>query len=774
MSKLLFSTCLLFLCTTILSAQNIQIFGRIMDAQSKQPLEFANVVLTTADTTFVGGASSDKSGDFIVANVPAGDYRLVVSSIGYQTAETVLPGVTKALDLGSLELEENSVSLSEVTVKASNEKNKADRKIVFPSESQRKSSANGIDLLQQLQLPRLQVNNLYRTVSVPGGGEVQLRINGIIATNEEIIALLPDDIIRVEYHDNPGLRYGNAAVVLDYITRRKVSGGNVTVDFTNAVNSVWGEDQISAKLNNKKSEFSVSYRLATRDFYQMWRDNEELFTFADGSMLHRKETGHPGHLGMYWQNASLQYNYQPNDKAVFNATFRYHGNNQSHFDYNSDLYEVEHPEQMVRLTDKSTAITNRPSLDLYYQQSLPNKQLLVFNLVGTYIGSESGRLYQERRNDQLLSDITNNVDGKKYSVIGEAIYEKQFEAGSLSGGVKHTQAYADNTYTNGHSYLTEMEQSDTYAYLSFKGKFKQLEYMFGVGGTRSWFFQKGDGDGYQTYSFNPKLTLQYNFPSNAYLRLQGGVYNTAPSLSEISAVDQRIDSLQISRGNPELRPYTTYSLNLSGEVRKGIFTANFWSAYEYKPKAIMDEKFIEGNSFINTFDNQNKWQRLSAETTLKAQPFKDVLQLSVTGGVNHYLSDGNSYSHEYTNWFYRADMSAKYKKFMLAFQIQSNWNWFWGENIYGGENYHILQLKYNHKNISVGAGVFNPFADNYKTVNENWSKVASVKRAMYINESSRMIALSFTWNLNFGRSYQSAQKKLNNSDNDSGVITNGK
>ena len=135
MSKLLFSTCLLFLCTTILSAQNIQIFGRIMDAQSKQPLEFANVVLTTADTTFVGGASSDKSGDFIVANVPAGDYRLVVSSIGYQTAETVLPGVTKALDLGSLELEENSVSLSEVTVKASNEKNKADRKIVFPSES---------------------------------------------------------------------------------------------------------------------------------------------------------------------------------------------------------------------------------------------------------------------------------------------------------------------------------------------------------------------------------------------------------------------------------------------------------------------------------------------------------------------------------------------------------------------------------------------------------------------------------------------------------------
>lgn len=774
MSKLLFPVCLFFLSTMLLSAQDIQIIGRITDAQSKQPLEFVNVVLTTPDTTFVGGATSNSNGNFLVANVPVGDYRLVVSSIGYQTTETLLPGVDKAIDLGSLELEENAVSLDEVTVRASNEKNNADRKIVFPSERQRKASTNGIDILQQLMLPRLQINTLYRTLSVPGGGEVQLRINGIVATNEEIIALLPEDIIRIEYHDNPGLRYGNAAVVLDYITRRKITGGNVSADFSNAVNAVWGNDQISAKLNHKKSEFSLSYSLSTRDFYQMWRDNEELFTFADGSMLHRKESGYPGHLGMYWQNASMQYNYQPNDKAVFNATFRYYGNDQSHLDYKSDLYIVEHPEQMVKLTDKSTETTRRPSLDLYYQQTLPHKQLLVFNLVGTYIGSESGRLYQERRDNQLLADIQNNVDGKKYSLIGESIYEKQFESGSLSAGLKHTQAFADNTYTNGTRYVTEMKQSDTYAYLSFKGKLKKLEYTLGVGGTRSWFYQKGDGDGYQTYTFNPRLTLQYNFPSNAYLRLQGSINNTAPSLSELSAVDQRIDSLQISRGNPELRPFSSYRLNLSGEVRKGIFTGNFWSAYEYSPKAIMDEKIIEGNRFINTFANQNKWQRLAAETTLKAGPIKDILQMSVAGGVNHYLSDGNNYSHEYTNWFYRADMSVTYRKFMLAFQIQSNWNWFWGENVYGGENYHILQAKYNHKKFSVGVGVFNPFADNYKQVNENWSQYASVKRINYINESSRMVILQFSWNLSFGRSYQSTQKKLNNSDNDSGVISTGK
>lgn len=61
-------------------------------------------------------------------------------------------------------------------------------------------------------------------IGVLGGGELQLRINGAKAEVEEIKALQPSDIIRIEYHDNPGLRYGNAEVVLDYIVRRPETG----------------------------------------------------------------------------------------------------------------------------------------------------------------------------------------------------------------------------------------------------------------------------------------------------------------------------------------------------------------------------------------------------------------------------------------------------------------------------------------------------------------------------------------------------------------------
>lgn len=87
-----------------------------------------------------------------------------------------------------------------------------------------KASGNGMDLLQQM-LPRVQVDLLNNEIKATGNGVVQVRINGVKVEQDEIKALNPSDI-RIEYHDNPGLRYGNADIVLDYIVRRPDTGGS--------------------------------------------------------------------------------------------------------------------------------------------------------------------------------------------------------------------------------------------------------------------------------------------------------------------------------------------------------------------------------------------------------------------------------------------------------------------------------------------------------------------------------------------------------------------
>ena len=775
MKRILFAIMLLGCMIQGVFAQNLEIKGMVRNGRDKAPLEFANVVLQTADSVFITGTTTDGKGRFMLDKVKAGDYLLAVSSLGYETQYIALDGFNKSIDLKEILMEDAAVSLDGVTVSASNTSSRSDRKLIFPSDRQVKASTNGMDLLQQLMLPKITVNPMSNEIKVPGNGEVQLRINGVKVELDEIKALLPTDIIRIEFHDNPGLRYRNAEVVLDYIVRRPETGGNFSVDMSQGVNALWGEHRVSGKINHKKSEFGASYRIGPRDFYGMSRDNEEIFHLADGTVLHRKETGDPSHASMFMHNLNLNYSVQDPEKYLFNATFRYWNNHQPHWDYRGILSNQDNPDDYVDMVDLNSSDNQVPALDLYYQRNLKNDQTLVFNVVGTYNRTSSHRFYQESRGEELLTDINNRVSGKKYSLIGEAIYEKKLANGnSLSGGVWHTQSFSDNEYRNGHDYETHMDQSASSIYGEFKGKVRKLDYMLGVELARLYYKQEGTDDSDQFYTFNPRFTLQYALPGQSFIRLKGYVGNLSPSLGNLNAVEQVIDSLQLQRGNPRLESYMSYLLDLNYEYQKGIFYALVNGTYEYVPNAIMDEKYQEGNKIIQTWNNQKNWQRVVGFAMFRVGPIKDILQFSFTGGVNHYISNGNTYSHRYTNWYCNMQASFTWKKFMLMYQMNTNRNRFWGETLEGGENIQMFMAKYNFKNLSLGIGAFNPFSDNWKVQSENWNQYASSKKTSYIKESSRLFVVSVSYNFSFGRTYKAGQKRLNNSDSDSGVMSTGK
>lgn len=772
-----FMISILLLCCGVGSilAQRLEIKGRVCEAAQRDGLEFANVVLQTMDSAFVTGTTTNGKGEFVMGKLHSGNYLLVVTSLGYNPQYVTLESFSKSISLGEIVLEDAAVSLDNVVVSASNQRSQSDRKVVFPSDRQVKASTNGMNLLQQLMLPKVQVNPMTNEIKVPGGGEVQLRINGVKVESQDIKALLPADIIRIEYHDNPGLRYGNAEIVLDYIVRRPETGGNFHADVMQGLNAGWGNYELSGRVNHKKSELRGWYWFGPRNFYGLSRDNEEIFNWADGKTLHRIEEGIPQHAKMFQHNMNVNYSYQEPEKYLFSASFRYWRNNSPLWNYRGSLYNVENPDDRVAMTDLKDETGDRPAIDLYYQRDMKNDQTLVFNVVGTYNGSSSLRTYQESRGDNILTDIQNNVTGKKYSIIGEAIYEKKLTNGNrIGGGLRHNHAFSDNRYQNGHDYKTNMTQAETYVYGEFKGKVRHWDYTLGLGGSRYWFHQEGEGDAYQYYHVRPKLTLQYNLPGQSFIRLNASANNSSPSLSNLNAVEQLVDSLQIERGNPNLKPYMNYAVALTYEWQKGIFYTNVWGSYEYSPDAVMDEKRLEGNKVVQTWDNQRDWKRVAGRWMLRVGPIKDIFQVSFTGGVNHYISRGNTYSHRYTNWFCEGQASVTYKKFSLMYQLMTNWNWFFGETMSGGENIQILMLNYRIKDLSIGVGALNPFADDYKVQTENRSQYASYKRAMHIQESSRLFVFNISYNFSFGRSFKSGQKRVNNSDNDSGVMNTGK
>lgn len=72
---------LLLLCSMTAAAQNVgKISGRVLDADTREPLIGCNVVIEGTKL----GASTDIDGNYFILNIPAGRYDLVVSMLGYQ------------------------------------------------------------------------------------------------------------------------------------------------------------------------------------------------------------------------------------------------------------------------------------------------------------------------------------------------------------------------------------------------------------------------------------------------------------------------------------------------------------------------------------------------------------------------------------------------------------------------------------------------------------------------------------------------------------------
>lgn len=770
--KIIIIAAILMLFSVGMQSQQLQIRGEIQSSEDNRPVEFANIVLQTLDSVFILGTNSNEKGLFHLEKIKPGDYQLIVSYLGYETAYVSVLGVTKSIDLGKIQLQSSAVALKEVTIKASAIRNRSDRRIAFPTEQQKANSSNGINLLNSLMLPRLQVNPITNEVSLPDEGAIQFCINGIKVDASDVRALVPKDILKVEYHDNPGLRYGNVAAVLDYIVKREATGGTVHLDLSNSPLIAFGDDQASIRINHKKSEFGLQYVTRYRSVYNMKKDGTETYHFDDGTNIERIIKGLPAKMAETTHNISLNYSLVEPEKYYFNATLRYSRTSEDKH-AKSDMYVRDLSDRITAIKNGRTSSTHLPSLDFYYMHSLKNKQTLIANLVGTYIKSESDQFYYESENDKQLSDILSFVNGKKYSIIGEGIYEKIFATGRLSGGVKHQQAWTDNTYTGTVGGKTNMKQTETYLYMEFSGKIKKINYTGGVGLSRSWYRQEGE-DKFQYYTFRPKITLQYNFTDNMFLRAGGNTNNGSPSLSDLSAIEQFIDTLQIRRGNSTLRPYINYQTFINYECRKGLFTGDLNFYYRNSPDIIMEETLRENNKFIRTYTNQQGWQKISGDVSLKFGPIKNILIFSVTGGINRYISEGNNYLHTYTNWYYRASVMAMYKKFMAMFQIQSRYDNFVGETLQGGENVHMFMIRYNQGKFTAGAGIMMPFSSQYKRETENRNQYAPYLNYGYSNDFSRMLILTFSWNFDFGRKFKSGNKKLNNRDTDSGIMKGDK
>ena len=133
---------------------------------------------------------------------------------------------------------------------------------------------------------------------------------------------------------------------------------------------------------------------------------------------------------------------------------------------------------------------------------------------------------------------------------------------------------------------------------------------------------------------------------------------------------------------------------------------------------------------------------------------------------------GYDYTHCYTSWFCSAGITAYLGKFTLLVYADNGFRFLEGETkAYNGANT-ILQCSYNYGDWQFSFTWSNPFINSYKSTESEILNRNLYKHMLYYSrDSGNSLSLNISWRLSKGREHQSADKTINLSDTDNGIIT---
>lgn len=762
------------ICAVSMAANN-KVSGVIKDAADKSALVGVNVSLKQGDQQ-VSGTVTDAHGKFSL-EAETGEFVLECSYIGYEPIGMSL-AVSGNIHLGTIEMNEASTELGEVVVEGDAMIQKVDRQILLPNKEQLGASSDGMSLLQNLQIPRIVVNPADNTVKTLANQDVQLRINGIEASNSEVMAINPKDVIRIEYHDQPGVRFNGAAAVINYIVKHRDTGGNLMLNASNGVTMPgWGEYHLSGKVNFGKSSFSLLTHYSPRDIY--WtRTNAETYNFSTGTIENR-EVGEPTRFKMNPVNIGLTYNWTNGEKNMLQISLRDNMNFTPYAQSNRDTYLYQGTDSFA-IHDHESSKSISPSLDIYYEHNLPDDHHLYFDLVGTYINSSNDRRFEQLPLGETVADttdMTSRVRGNKYSLIGEAIYEKDWENIALTVGVRHNQQWMENTYLGSDSATVNMTTAETYAFAEVQQRVKQFSYAVGIGAMHTYIEQAGQKQ--SNWIARPQLTLCYDFGKGVFWKYKGYVSGYQPSLSAMSDVAQQIDKYQIRQGNPNLKPVMFVANEMQLSWQSKYVNLNLWANYSYDHKPIMDETFeqlIDGQSYaVRTYANHRGFHRLQVAPSVQVRLLQNKLTFTVAPFANYYVSLGNSYTHKHFNPGVRASIMGMYKGWQFFGEVTTRYNNLWGETLEYGEFYHHIGLGYNADKWGFRAMLMNPFSvKGYSIETKDLSALAPNTQHAEMRDFRQMLILNFHCNLDFGTQRRENGKRINNEDKENGILSGTK
>jgi hypothetical protein len=218
-----------------------KIKGILIDSMSKKPVEFAALALVDIKTNNpIDGTTTDEKGAFTMTKVASGNFKILISFIGYKTKtiNDVKIDRKTELDLGSITLAPDVVQLNEVEVVGMAQliEEKVDRLVYNAEKDITSRGGDASDVMKKV--PMLTVD-LDGNVSLRGSSNVRVLINNkpstIIASSvADALRQIPADMIKsVEVITSPSAKYdaeGSAGIINIVTKKSTIQGGTLNID----------------------------------------------------------------------------------------------------------------------------------------------------------------------------------------------------------------------------------------------------------------------------------------------------------------------------------------------------------------------------------------------------------------------------------------------------------------------------------------------------------------------------------------------------------------
>ena len=682
-----------------INMQAANVTGKVIDAGTKQAIEFANVSVMQGEN-LATGTVTDVTGAFHL-EVKDGTYELIVSFMGYIDHRKELVVAGKDLNIGRIALREDSKMLQDVEVvgQGSSMRFELDKKVFTVDQNIASAGASVTDVLENI--PSVDVDQ-EGNISLRNSEDVEIWINGKPAglnseNRAQVLQQMPAGTVeKIELITNPSAKFspeGSSGIINLVMKKDRSAGyyGSVQAGLDYCLAAPWNVPpganvgfNINFNAGPVDGYFNVGYRYhtsnggSTTDRYNLSGTGSEKL---DSSLIqsHLTQEGLQTHKGGgMFARAGLNFRLAEGHTlgvsgfGMVSAPVKGLGMDNT----TQRTYLLTDPLGNVLrdYTRNQTGDGSHPggnaTLDYTFEMNKHKLQVsgtynhFGFNMDTRYAQIESGKdtLYQFQGSSSLEQSIEIKAD-----------YEwKPTTQSRLEAGYDYTRSWstslsdAFNDDANG-KHLSELNEyfadfhglTQNHAiYVTYGNRFfdklsiqvglrgeyymRHLEstYKDGTGATQdsyAAFPNKKDTAYFQVY---PSAYIGYDFGNGHELQLNYTRRVRRPWGHQINPRMDFSDSTNISYGNVDLLP--AYSNNLELNYlktweRHTLSAGVFW---KYNEGAIQNYKYMDPNDpsvMKNTYFNIGARQELGIEVVAKNRLFGDVLQL--TTSANFYWNN---------------------------------------------------------------------------------------------------------------------------------------